>query len=229
MNSQQSDLVRKLIEEGLANLRAPRQITAFGTGIPQAEALLNDIDTHPHFFVLACVMDRQIPAERAWAIPYKVSIELGGFGFETFYSVEANRIDAIFRQGNLHRFNATMSDCFHSAIQDIHTKYNDDASCIWKGRPRSAAVIRRFLEFSGVGPKIATMATNILVRDFKVPMDDYSSIDISADVQVRKFLTHHGLLREGASNDELIYLARELYPDFPGIFDYVAWKEGRKL
>ena len=42
-------------------------------GVPAADALLSDLAHHPHAFVLACVMDRQIKAERAWLIPYRVA------------------------------------------------------------------------------------------------------------------------------------------------------------
>jgi endonuclease-3 len=90
-------------------------------------------------------------------------------------------------------------------------------------------VIRRFLEFKGVGIKIANMGTNILIRDFKVPMSERSSIDIAPDVQVMKFFVHHGLLRPEAGIDELIYKAREIYPEYPGILDIAAWELGRKL
>ena len=42
-------------------------------------------------------------------------------------------------------------------------------------------MVYRFLEFNGVGPKIASMAANILAREFKIPFADYFSIDISAE------------------------------------------------
>ena len=45
----------------------------------EADALLNDLAHHPHAFVLACVMDRQIKAERAWAIPYRLARFSAGF------------------------------------------------------------------------------------------------------------------------------------------------------
>ena len=111
----------------------------------------------------------------------------------------------------------------------IHLKYNNHAENIWSGKPKSALIIRRFLEFKGIGVKIANMAVIILARDFKIPMQDYSSIDIAPDVQVKKYFISKGLLRENASNDELIYLAREIYPEFPGLLDFAAWRGGREI
>ena len=229
MNERQRAIVRRFIAEGRKLWRSPRTTVDFATGSRRSESLLNDIDEHPHMFVLACVMDRQIRADRAWIIPYRIGREIGGFSFRRYLALSHRDVLRLFSQKKLHRFNTKMADCFYSAVQDIHTKYNDDASRIWTNRPRSATVIRRFLEFKGVGPKIATMATNILALQFKIPMDEYSSIDISADVQVRKFFTHHKLLRPGASNEELIYLARELYPECPGLLDLPAWSAGRQI
>ena len=40
---------------------------------------VEDFDKYPHLFVLACVMDRQIKAERAWNIPYIIADEHGTF------------------------------------------------------------------------------------------------------------------------------------------------------
>ena len=38
----------------------------------EANNFLNNLEESSYAFVLACLMDRQIKAERAWIIPFKV-------------------------------------------------------------------------------------------------------------------------------------------------------------
>jgi len=68
----------RLVEHGQTLFRAPKQLIQF-TKVPEADALLNDLNNHPHAFVLACVMDRQVKAEKAWLVPYRISEKLSGF------------------------------------------------------------------------------------------------------------------------------------------------------
>lgn len=65
----------RLIEHGQTLFQAPRQFIQF-TKVHEADALLNDLEVHPHAFVLACVMDRQVRAEKAWLVPYRISEKL---------------------------------------------------------------------------------------------------------------------------------------------------------
>jgi hypothetical protein len=218
--------IRELLRRGRQLLAAPAEDVDFETGLPEAEKALNDISRYPHLFVLGCVMDRQIPFGRAWAIPYRVGQALGGCDFRLYRRVTAAQYKTLFVKNRYHRFNAKMADAFYRAVKDIEQKYDGDAGRIWRGKPSSALVVRRFLEFHGVGIKIATMAANILVRHFKVPMSDHSSIDISPDSRVRRYFVEKGLIRPGATPEEIVYRAREISPRFPGLLDYAAFMDG---
>jgi len=220
------DIPQILIKRGEKLLNQPYQKVEF-THNSLADDLLNDLTNYPHAFVLASVMDRQMRAEKAWLIPYEVSLEVGSFKISVLLSVSLEGFTEIFMRKHLHRFNQDMAKYFHSAIHRISDRYKGDVSKIWRNSPRSASIVRRFLEFDGVGIKIATMATNILARDFKVPFIDKLCIDISPDVQVMRVFKRLGLISDNASTDELIYCARELNPEYPGIFDLSSWEIGR--
>ena len=224
-STDEKQIIGILTKLGEDHLIRPREKVEF-TGNTDADDLLDDISGHPHAFVLGCVMDRQIKADRAWSIPYRFSCELGGFEFEKLLELKQDWIRDFFVQESLHRFPNLMADNFYHAVQLIHREYDGDAANIWADIPTSATVVHRFLEFRGVGPKISTMAANVLVKVFKVPLADTKCIDISPDVQVRRVFARLGLVDEGASNDEVIYRAREINPEYPGIFDEVVWEVG---
>ena len=225
-------LADQLVREGYERLAAPPGAIKF-TGVQEADILLNDIDGHPHAFVFACVMDRQIKTEKAWQIPYKLKQRLGFFDFANLATLGESSPgkleEAMLQPTPLHRFPNEMSKNLLAAIHRIRNEFCGNAGAIWTGRPSSATIVRRFLEFRAVGQKIATMAANILVRDFRVEVSDRYSIDISVDVQVTRVFARMGFVPQDSSVDYLIFRARELHPNYPGIFDLVLWELGRTV
>lgn len=222
------EIAAVLVRRGEELFRADSRPLNF-TANQEADALLNDLEHHPHAFVLACVLDRQVKAERAWVIPYRLSQALGGFSFPLLQTLSTGDFHQLLTKPQvLHRFPEEMSRNLHSAINLIATAYGGDAGQIWSGTPSSAHVVMRFLRFRGVGPKIATMATNILARNFKIPFADYYSIDVSADVHIRRVFARLGFIAADASTEEAIYAARALHPRFPGLMDFPAWEIGRQ-
>lgn len=201
----------------------------FIEGDKQQNDFLNDLEKYPHAFVLACLMDRQINAERAWGIPYTIKEKIGSFDINELKEKGLEFYTKLFKDEKLHRFNDEMAKIFYKGICRIAEKYQGKASKIWENNPSSAAVVYRFLEFDGCGIKIATMAANILARQFKITMSDYCSIDISPDVHIKRVMWRLGFVGENSSNDLIIYKAREIYPKFPGIIDFVCWHIGRKF
>jgi endonuclease III len=217
----------RLVEHGEALFKAPSEFVRF-TNHDDSDRLLNDLSGHPHAFVLASIMDRQIKAERAWLIPFRFMEKLGNFSMETLLEQSESDVHRLMTEPEpLHRFVDNMATFFFKAIQRIAEQYDSDASLIWTGKPSSAIVVYRFLEFDGVGPKIASMDANILAREFKIEFSDYYSIDISADVHVRRVFGRLGLTPPDASIEQLIFRARGLNPEFPGLMDFPAWEIGR--
>lgn len=218
--------ITMLIEKGEVLLSRPIEPYKF-TNELDVDDKLNDLENYPHHFVLACVMDRQIKAERAWKIPYSISMKINDFSFKGLLKLSENDLLILFQENRLHRFNETMAKLFYKAVQKIHKDYNDNASLIWKENLSSEKIAHRFLQFEGIGPKISSMATNILAREYRIPMNDKVGIDISPDVHVRRVFTRLGLISKNSTNEQLINCARELNPSYPGIFDPSAWEIGR--
>jgi hypothetical protein len=198
--------------------------------IEKANSLLNDIENNPHAFVLGCLMDRQIKADKAWSIPQIVFNELKTFDINELAKKSLKEYKNIFckKESKLHRYDY-MVEIFYDGVQDIKTKYQGDASKIWRGKPISALVVRKFREFKGCGIKISTMAANILARQFKIEFADYCFIDISPDTHVMRVMERMGCVSKDASREMVIYKAREIYPEFPGIIDLFLFNIGRNL
>jgi endonuclease III len=220
--------MEKIVEIGINRLNDLKREHIEFTKDVRADKLLNDIENNPHVFVLSCLMDRQIKAEKAWAIPQKIFDILQTHNIEDLANIDKNKYVNIFNENKLHRFNSDMADIFFNGVQDIKIKYHGNASEIWQGKPSSATVVYRFLEFNGCGVKIATMITNILARRFKIEFSDYYSIDISPDVHIKRVLSRMGFVKRDPSPELVIYKARELYPQFPGIIDFSCWEIGKK-
>lgn len=191
-----------------------------------ANKLINDIENYPHAFILGCIADRQVKSERAWFVPYFLSQQLNTFEFKELISLTEDDFKKYLRTCG-HRLWRQIAGYYHQAIKHIKDNYNENAAEIWNKNPSSAEVIYRLLQFQGIGPKIATMAANILAREFKVPMNDYTSIDISVDRHVKRVFERLELVPHNCSIEQIIYKARAINPEFPGILDYPCFNIGR--
>ncbi len=199
------------------------------TGKPEIDALINNVKKYPHLFVLACLMDRQIKAERAWEIPYLVCRDLCGaqYEFSPLAELTQSQIESYFQTKKLHRYNDTMSHIFYKAVQKIAKDYAGNASKIWVGN-NSANIIYNFLCFEGCGIKIASMATNLLHRIFGVKYTDYSALDISPDIHIRRVLFRLGFIEDENDINMAIYRAKSINPQYPGLLDECCWNVGRR-
>src|SRR5215211_7502808 len=60
-----------------------------------ADELLNDLQVHPHAFVIACIMDRQDTASVAWAIPCKLGQRLAYMGRLTAQRIDRSQVPGV--------------------------------------------------------------------------------------------------------------------------------------
>ena len=222
----EATIAERLVQFGKDKRDVP--VFSESSGVPDADALVNNFREFPHAFVLACLMDRGEKWQRAWQVPYEISRRIPDFSIITLSALSLDQLTEYMSQPKkLHRYFKKMSEVLYHAVQRIVREYDGHAERIWIGTPSSAEVVYRFLQFEGAGPKIATMATNILARDYKVEFSDYYSVDISVDVHVLRVFRRLGLCRSNASNEEVIYKARALSPDYPGRLDLPCWIIGK--
>ncbi|BCW97492.1 MAG: hypothetical protein KatS3mg024_0319 [Armatimonadota bacterium] len=108
-----------MVNEAQQKLKEPKQFIVF-TGNHDADNLLNDLDNHPHAFVVACIMDRQIKTERAWTIPWELKDRPGSFEMDFLANLTQEDIaEAMGKPTPLHRFVETMAENLFHGIQRI--------------------------------------------------------------------------------------------------------------
>jgi uncharacterized HhH-GPD family protein len=228
-------LQERLIAEGQQLLDAPPNLPVAFVEAEDVEAarsneLISDLARHPHAFLLACLANRQYRADLVWRIPEKIRAALGSFDIEQLAMMSDDDWRSVMAgPPALHRLWPQIATTYRLAVERVMRDYDGDAARIWNGVPSAATVVRRFLEFHGAGPKIASVATNILVREFHIKLTDVQFVDIAADVHVRRMMLRLGFVREGADLDIVICAAREASPSFPGVFDVVLWRLGRDI
>ncbi|TSK08554.1 MAG: iron-sulfur cluster loop [Geobacter sp.] len=227
-------IVSQLVQKGQELLDKPKsEVVQFVRNTKyhqrsEADKLLNNFQAFPHAFVIGCIADKQVDADIAWLTPYNIYTRVRSFEIQDLANIGLEDFRDILEKSNpKHRFHRTLAEEIFLGIRHIVDNYGGNATTIWEDNPSSAAVAKRFLKFKGIGPKISSMATNILYRDFKVKFSDYSSIDISADVHIQRVFARLGFCKEAATVEEIIKIARELYPSFPGIMDLPIWEIGK--
>lgn len=213
-------ITRKLIE--LGNTQEMKDLT-FSENKEANQLILSD----PFAFLLAVIFDQMIVAERAWTAPYLLRSRLGYLDVVKLARMDPAELERVIRiEPALHRFPGKMADWVIKAAQRIERQYGGYAGRIWNDTPRASDLQNRFDEFDGISQKKASMAANILVRDFQIPVSDRQGIDVSYDVQIRRVFIRASLVAED-TEEAVIGIARELNPDYPGAMDLAAWYIGR--
>lgn len=197
-----------------------------GEEVPESEDRLEPIE-----FFYGVIFDQGIIADRAWEAPSKLRQRLGHLDPCKMANMSEEELKKkIFVPGkSLHRYKK-MANWLIESSKLLVNRYDGDPSKIWNDNPRADDLQRRFAEFKGIAQKKASMATNILVRDYGIPVRnvDYRGIDISSDVHVRRVFLRTGLIDED-DVDAVVAAARKLNPQYPGELDVPTWSIGRRF
>jgi endonuclease III len=199
----------------------------------KADAFVRDIEGNGLAFLLAVIFDQGMRAEKVvWRHPYELDLKLKrrGTPFEAKHIARfsPDELEEIFREPPRLRYPPTFARWTQLACERVCEFYDGDASNIWNDNPRDWDLYLRFADFKGISQKKASMAMNGLVRDFGVRVRGRRHIDISNDKHVRQVLLRVGLLEE-EEGEQVVRIARQLNPDYPGALDLPCWEIGRKF
>jgi uncharacterized HhH-GPD family protein len=217
-------VARRLLEFGAepAQLPAADGIPDF-TPIRAANELLA---ADPFAFLIAVIADYQIPAERAWSLPYLLNERLGHLDPLRLMAEPEKVAEAVARRPSLHRYINRVPEFIQAACRIVIAEYGGDAGSIWASAPTAAELQKRLRQFPGISQKKAAMAVEILERDFRVPIRELGGSDIAFDVHVRRVFLRTGLAEQDDA-DHMIKIARHLHSDRPGALDFPTWNVGR--
>lgn len=174
-------------------------------------------------FVLAVISDMGIRAERAWALPYELRRRLGYLSPEEIAANPGAVRVAFRRPPQLHRFVGIVPNWLVEASRIILDRYDGDAERMWSDVPTAAELRRRLEEFPGIDQKKAAAAVEILALDLGKPLSETTS----SGAHRRRVFLRTGLVDQD-DIQQMVAVARRLYPELPGALDLPAWDTGRR-
>ena len=165
-------------------------------------------------FLLACILDYQIPAEQAWENARRLAEDVLGDPpdlWDVIAGYAEDEWDGKFRVFRLHRFPAAHKRVWRIG-RDIVASYDGDARKIWAGA--SVAEVQERFDELHLGAQLGRMAIGALLDTGQIS----GKSDVKADVHVRRVL---GRIMVGRmlSEDEATKLTRQMYPSNPWLLD----------
>ena len=217
-------LIRGILDFGDALAeRDPNRANPIFTDNEMANAFLISDDWA---FLAVVIGDYQMPAERAWAVPYNLSRRLGGWSVELVAENPDRVLEAFLGPPALHRFPTQSARWLAAGAQRVVDDYGGEAGAVWNDQPTARELQARLNEFVGVSQKKAAMAVEILNGQFGVDIRELSGSDIAYDVHVRRVMLRTGLAERDEVN-HMVGAARIANPERPGALDLPMWEIGR--
>jgi endonuclease III len=190
--------------------------------VPDASRLISE---NSFAFLLGAALDRGMPAEVAWTIPYWLRQELGHLDPRRLADMtEAELLTVLSRLPRRPRY---IRDAPRTILEIARlVKSLGDAEMVWQGR--SADEVKRQLKaIHGVGEGIASMIVVLLETYRGVRFPDPARMNVKADVHVQRVLYRLGASR-GRSDTDAISAAAALNPEYPGALDQALWTIGQR-
>ena len=175
-------------------------------------------------FLLGCILDYQIPADRAWENAARLAEQIFGDPQDLWHKITAlsnRQWMRKFRQYGLHRLRQGHERVWRIAKR-IVSIYQGDARRIWRDQPPGVALRR--LEELGVGEAISRMVVGALVDTSQL-----SGVgDVKPDRHVCRVL---GRVVRGAGfrPGETIAETRRIFPRNPWLLDRPLYLIGKKF
>ena len=176
-------------------------------------------------FLAGVIGDYQMPAERAWAVPYNLSRRLGGWGVELVAEDQDRVLEAFLGPPALHRFPTQSARWLVAGAQRVIDQYGGEAGAVWNDQPTARELQARLNEFVGVSQKKAAMAVEILNGQFGVEIRELSGSDIAYDVHVRRVMLRTGLAERDEVN-HMVGAARIANPNDPALSTFRCGRSG---
>ena len=217
-------LVREILEFGevLAARDPDRSNPIFTDDEVANEFLISD----DWAFLAGVIGDYQMPAERAWAVPYHLSRRLGGWGIELVAENPEQVLAAFIGPPALHRFPTQSARWLVAGARRVIDDYGGEAGAVWSDQPTARELQERLDEFVGISQKKAAMAVEILNGQLGVDIRELSGSDIAYDVHVRRVMLRTGLAERDEVN-HMVGAARLANPERPGALDLPMWEIGK--
>ena len=214
-----------------AHRRLTRRLLSMGTGglywpwlqEPDGTSLMRLNRRRANKFILGCIIDYQIPADKAWANAARLAetvLRDPAYLWRSIARIPERVWMARRKEYSwLHRFPAAHERVWRIG-RAIHETYAGDARQIWRGR--SPEEVKERLLQLGLGPQLSRMAVGALIDTGHL----LGSGDVKADLNVCRSL---GRLVPGApvTPDQATQMTRAMYPRNPWRLDAVLFQLGR--
>ena len=191
-------------------------------------------------FFLGVTLDMRQPAERAWCAGRHLAKNPDFKGVGNFWdrvaSTHLNTIKKICREGynKKHYMAGVHANRYPIWLKEnakkIVGQYDSDVRNVWNVRPNEVnQIYYRFMEFSGIGHALASMAQFILVRSMGVAggVKNRKQMKVKSDEHVRRVLYRLGI--SGSQDPKSAEQAAEgLNLKSPADFDWAIFNIGRE-